>query len=154
MAEEGTNLQDESRSESRIKELSNKVELTAKERDEKDALLKEQQAKAATAEKERDFYMQFSDIVAGNPQAKEHKDEILEKVKAGYSAEDAAIAVLAKAGKYTSPAPVVERVPVAGGSAPISITSSGGEKSVAEMSQSERRAALLAAEARGDIGLS
>lgn len=150
MAEEGTQLQGESRAEARIKELSDKVELTAKERDEKDALLKQQQEKATALERDNQFLTQFSDIVASNPQAKEHKDAILEKVRVGYTAEDATIAVLAKAGQYTPP--TVERAPVAGGSAATTISTPGG-KTVAEMTQQERKQALMDAEARGDISL-
>lgn len=125
-------LQQPSRSEERIKQLSEKVELTSKERDEKSRLLEE-------AQRERDFYAGYSDILSTNPAAKDHKDEIKEKVLKGYSVEDATFAVLGKAGKLGA-APV-QTPQVAGGSAATTVTQTG-EKSPAEMTQEERRAAL------------
>lgn len=140
------------RSEERIKQLSGKVEMTAKERDEQAQLAKESAEKAATAEKERDFYKGFADEVAKNPAARDLQDEIKSKVMAGYSLEDATIASLAKAGKLQSTAPVVERENPAGGSAATNAPQ-GGTKTVAEMSRDEKRAALLDAEKRGDLAV-
>jgi hypothetical protein len=70
----------------------------------------------------------------------------------GYSVEDATFAVLGKAGKLGQ-APTVERTPVAGGSAVINAPMGGGTKPISEMSREEKRAALMEAEARGDIAL-
>ena len=118
------------RSQERIKELSDKVELTAKERDEMKTLNE-------TTTRERDFYKGFSDIVSTQPAAKEHQEEILEKVQKGYSVQDATYAVLGAAGKLGgAPAPQV-----AGGSADTTITQ-GGNKTIAEMTQAERREQL------------
>jgi hypothetical protein len=125
---------DSSRAEERIKELSEKVRLTSEERDEKARLLD-------TTTRERDFYASFTDVVATNPAAKDHKDAILEKVKGGYTPEDATFAVLGKAGLLggTQPQPQTQMSP-AGGSATTTVQP--GEKPMAEMSQAERRAAL------------
>lgn len=132
-------IEQPSPSEARIKQLSGLVRTTSEERDEKDRLYKEESSKRESVEKERDFYAGFSDIVATNPSAKEHKDEILTKVKGGYSVEDATFAVLGKAGKLGQKAP--EPVNPAGGSATVT-PPQGGNKSVGEMSQAEKRAAL------------
>lgn len=127
--------QETSRAEERIKELSDKVRLTSEERDEKARLLD-------VATRERDFYQSFTDLVATNPAAKDHKDAILEKVKGGYTTEDATFAVLGKAGLLGgAPQTTAPSQTVAGGSAAHTITQTG-EKPVAEMSQDERRAQL------------
>lgn len=150
MAELETELTQPSESEKRINDLSGKVKATADERDAANAKASEAEAKAAEVERERDFYAGFSDVVAENPQAKDHKDDILAKVKAGYTVQDATYAVLGAAGAY-SPSAETTTSP-AGGSAATSLPS-GGSKSVTEMTQEERRAALIDAEARGDIGV-
>lgn len=118
-----------SRAEERITQLSTNLKTTATERD-------TEKARAEAAEKERDFYAGFSDIVATNPAAKEHKDDILSKVKSGYTVEDATFAVLGKAGKLGAQAPVSQSP--AGGSATNAITGTA-EKSVGEMSRQEMR---------------
>lgn len=133
-------IEQPSEAEKRIRQLSDKVRLTAEERDEKERLFKEESEKRTIAEKERDFYQGFSDVVTTNPAAKDHKDEILTKVKSGYTVEDATYAVLGKAGKLGQPkAP--EPVMPAGGSAVVTPTQTGA-KSISEMTQAERRAQL------------
>ena len=141
-----------SESERRIKQLSDKVRLTAEERDEKDRLLKEKGVENIELQRERDFYAGFTDVVAQNPAAKDHKDDILAKVKGGYTVEDATFAVLGKAGKLNTPAPEPES-PAGGSSAPVTPPQGGTGKSVQEMTQQERRTALLEAQSRGDIAL-
>jgi hypothetical protein len=138
-----------SETEKRIKQLSEKVRLTAEERDEKDSLLQQQSAKIAEVERERDFFASFSDVVASNPAAKEHKDEILAKVRSGYTTEDATFAVLGKAGKLPSQIPLPPDSP-AGGSADTA-PSSGGAKEVRDMTQAEKLSALRALEQSGDL---
>lgn len=129
---------DVSRSQERIKQLSDKVELTAKERDEKDRLLQESASKIKQLEQENSFNSGFADVLGNFPAAKDHKDEIKAKVLAGYSPEDAAFAVLGKAGKLgTAPQAPVQ---VAGGSASTAPTS--GQKETKDMTQAERRAEL------------
>ncbi len=142
MAELDDIISEPSEAEKRIKQLSDKVRQSSEERDAALAASQTAQAEAtdkiATVERERDFYANFSDVVAGNPQAKDHKDEILEKVKGGYTVEDATYAVLGKAGKLGN-AP--ETSSPAGGSASTALPQ-GGEKQIADMTQDERRTAL------------
>lgn len=121
-----------SRAEDRIKQLSEKVELTSKERDEMKTLNE-------STTRERDFYKGYADIVTTHPNAKDHQEEIKEKVLKGYSVQDATFAVLGAAGKLGgAPAPAPQ---VAGGSAATAMPQ-GGEKSPQEMTQAERREQL------------
>lgn len=120
------------RSQERITELSGKVETIAKERDTATAKADEADRRAAFAEG-------FADIVATQPNAKDHKDEIKEKVFKGYSVQDATYAVLGAAGKLGgASAPIPQ---VAGGSATTTMPQ-GGVKEVKDMSQAERREQL------------
>jgi hypothetical protein len=123
----------ENRSEERIKQLSDKVELTSKERDELKTLNE-------TTARERDFYKGFSEVVGTHTAAKDHQEEIKEKVLKGYSVQDATFAVLGAAGKLGG-SPQVATPQVAGGSASTTITQNV-DKPIAEMSQVERRAQL------------
>jgi len=142
------------KTEKRIKDLSEKVKLTAEERDEQIKLLTERDVQLAKANKEIDFFKNFSPMTSKYQAAGEFQDKIKEKVMAGYEVEDATVAILAKEGKLTVPtvSPPPKENP-AGGSASNTI-SAGGEKPLAEMTRDEKRAALVEAEARGDIGLS
>ena len=140
------------RVEKRIKSLSEKVKLTSEERDEKDKLLTERDGQLANASKERDFYKDFNKISTKYPGASEYQDKILEKVNQGYDAEDATISILAKEGKYTPTQPIVETERAAGGSATTTIKGNDS-KTPQEMSQDERRAALLDIEAQGGLSL-
>jgi len=128
-----------SEAERRIKELSEKVELTSKDRDEKDALIKERDDKIAYLEKEKEFSDSFSDVLEKYPNAKTFKDAIKERVDKGYSVEDATFAVLGKEGKLGVREMDVDTP--AGGSADTSI-STDTEKPVSDMTQDERRRIL------------
>ncbi len=128
------------RAEDRIRQLSDKVELTSKERDEMKVLVGERDKTIADLQKENAFNSGFSDILGTHPAAKDHKDEIKAKVLAGYTPEDAAFAVLGKAGKLGNTAEVVAPQ-VAGGPSAVNNTQTG-EKSVQDMTQAERRARL------------
>lgn len=119
------------RAEERIKQLSEKVELTSKERDEMRSLNE-------TTTRERDFYKGYAEIVSTQPNAKDHQDEIKEKVLKGYSVQDATFAVLGAAGKLGQSAPVPQ---VAGGSAATAMPQ-GGQKEIKDMTQAERREQL------------
>ena len=131
--EEIANSNKETRSQHRIRELSDKVELTSKERDEIKVNLEKEQKKTADLEKENTFNSGFADILGTHGAAKDYKDKIKEKVMSGYTVEDATLAVLGKEGKLgVAPTP-----PVAGGSA--TTTPSPGEKSIQDMTQQERR---------------
>src|SRR3990167_7550129 len=145
-------IEKENKVEKRIKDLSEKVRLTAEERDAERHKLEDFTSKNSELQRERDFYASFSDVVSNNPAAKDHKDDILAKVKGGYSVEDATFAVLGKAGKLGQPQPVVES-PI-GGSAAVNQPITGGSKGISEMTREEKRNALLEAEKRGDISMS
>ncbi len=138
----------------RITNLSSKVKKTAEERDAARQAQEESEAARLAAEKERDFYASFSDSASKYPAAAEFKDAIKEKVLSGYSVEDATVAVLNANNKLM---PTVEQAPdpgpAAGGSAANAIADIAA-KSVAEMTQDERRTLLVEAEKRGDITLS
>ena len=127
----------ESRSQQRIKQLSDKVELTAKERDEAKTLREQDQKKIAELERENAFNSGFADVLGTHPVAKDHKDKIKEKVLAGYSVEDATFAVLGKAGKLGQ---TPESPQVAGGSA--TTTAQTAPKEAKDMNQAERREVL------------
>lgn len=138
----------------RIETLSSKVRETAAERDAAKASAEAAEAAKVAAEKETAFYKDFSSQAGRYPAAAEFQDAIKEKVLAGYSVEDATVAVLNREGKLTAPAvpPPPLPGPAAGGSASFTPTAPG-DKSVAEMTRDEKRTALLEAEKRGDISL-
>lgn len=131
----------------RYKQLSEKVIQEKKEKDElasaKATLEKE---KLETA-KERDFYKDFSSHSSKYPHATEFQDKIWEKVKGGYSTEDAIVATLSKEGKLNPPAP-----DIAGGSAPNQI-GDVKDKKIKDLTPEEKLAQLIEAEKRGDISI-
>lgn len=134
----------------RFEQLSEKVILTSKEKEEALAKALAEAEARAQAEKERDFYKDFSSNVSKYPQASEYQDKILEKVKGGYSTEDAMIAVLAKEGKLNV-APEVKpqtQTQVEGGSAATSFT---GDKRLEDMTAAEKFEALKEADKSGDL---
>lgn len=141
------------KTEKRIKDLSEKVKLTATERDELKAAKELAETEKAAALKDAEFFKNFNTVASRHQGATEYQDKIREKVLAGYDLEDATISILAKEGKYTPPAPTpLPKESPAGGSAPTTLKS--GEKTIGDMTQDERRSLLLEAEKRGDIGLS
>lgn len=144
-----------SEAEKRIKDLSGKVKVEAEAKEAEKLGREAAEARTLEVERERDFYSGFSDVVATNPQAKDHKDDILAKVKSGYTVEDATYAVLGKAGKLgMQPEIKPEETHIAGGSATNSLPQNGATKPLHEMTREEKRAELVKAEARGDISLS
>lgn len=142
--------QEINRTETRINKLTSEREAAKTAASEAAAKAEAAEAARIAAEKERDFFKQFTGVASKFPGAAEYQDQILEKVKAGYTVDDAAVSVLNAEGKLTaSPQP---QAPAAGGSA----TNSSMEKpnkSVGEMTREEKRAALVDAEKRGDIYL-
>lgn len=139
-----------SRSEERVRDLSAKAKAAYDERDAAKADADATKAKLAELEGNLKFTEEFSGVTSKFPQATELKDKIREKVKAGYSTEDATVAVLNAEGKLTAqPEPRVA-IAATGGSAPVQLPD-GGVKRPGEMSQVERRAALEEAVRRGDI---
>lgn len=147
------NLDRVNKTEQRIKNLSEKVRLTAEERDELAKAKEALESEKATLSKEVEFFKNFSQMASKYPGATEYQDQILEKVKvSGYDVEDATISILAKEGKFTPapPAPAPKENP-AGGSATTTMRTDG-EKTINEMTQEERRNALIQAESEsGDL---
>lgn len=140
----------ENKVEKRIKDLSNKVKLTSKERDELAKAKEQSDAERDSAKKEVEFYSSFSDATDKYPAAKEYKDKIKEKVLSGYSVEDAAVAVLAKEGKLDA----IKAVENPAGGSATNLPMTGESKSLGEMSREEKRAEVLKAMDKGDISLS
>lgn len=135
--------EDINKTQERIKNLSSKVRDASKERDEAKEAASAAEAKAEAAQKERDFFKDFTGISSKYQAAPEFQDAIWEKVKSGYTPEDAAVSVLNANGKLVSqPAPAQQPNNAGGGSAPTMIPDAGSEKPVKEMTQDERRAAL------------
>lgn len=132
----------------RFEKLSEKVILTSKERDEANAKVTTEAQARANAEKERDFFKDFSANVTRYPNSSEYQDKILEKVKAGYSTEDAMVSVLAKEGKLSMPEAPKPQQTVAGGSAP---TTMEGGKGLSDMTSAEKFSALAEIEKTGGL---
>lgn len=132
----------------RFEKLSEKVIITSKEKDEALVREKAEKQRADDVSKERDFYKDFSTNVSKYPNASQFQDKIWEKVKAGYSNEDAVVAVLNKEGKLTpqTQQPQQQPVQVEGGSAPSSID---GPRMPTTLE--EKRAALLEADKEGRL---
>lgn len=141
MAELEEIIEQPSESQQRITQLSGKVKTETEAKEKALAEKAEAEKKAADAERKAAFLDGFSDILAENPAAKEFKADMEAKVMSGMSLEDAKFAVLGKAGKLGQPQ--VETMSPAGGSASTAVIGSSGEKSIGEMTQEERRAALM-----------
>lgn len=133
----------------RFATLSEKITLTTKEKEEAIAKIKIEADGRLQAEKERDFFKDFSTVSAKYPQAAEHQDKILERVNRGYSTQDATLAVLNEVGQLQPITAGTVRIDnPAGGSAATALSDSGN-KSESEMTQAERRQALLDMEKEG-----
>lgn len=140
--------------ETRIKDLSSKVKLTAEERDAAKAKVAEALAQNTNLQKEVEFLNSFGDQLSKHPEASSFRDKIKEKVLKGYSVEDATISTLASEGKLTASQKEVQIDNIAGGSASVNQPITGGAKTTSQMTREEKRNALLEAEQRGDISLS
>lgn len=141
--------------EKRIKDLSEKVRVTATERDEIKAQADKAEAEKATALKDVDFFKNFNATASQYQGALEYQDRIKEKVDLGYNMEDAMISVLAKEGKLNpqnAQTPPPPKESPAGGSATTTITNSG-DKTIGELTREEKRAKLMEAESKGDLTL-
>lgn len=140
----------ESRAQKRIRNLSSKAEDALKERDEATAKAQESESARLAAEKRAEFLESFSGQSTKYPAASEFRDAIQEKVlTSGYSVEDATVAVLVSEGRFTAPATQDVQSMAAGGSAATAISANG--RPIGEMSQAERRAALMEAENSGEL---
>lgn len=142
------------RPDQRVKKLLSEREEAIQGKADSDKAKEEAEAKAIESQKEAEFYKDFSAQTAKYPNAPEFQDAIKEKVMAGYSVDDATVAVLAREGKF-NPAPegAVEVESPAGGSAPTAM-SAAVDKPLSEMTRDEKRAQLVELEAKGDISLS
>lgn len=133
----------------RFEKLSEKVIITSKEKEAEIEARKKAEGERDAISKERDFYKEFSANVSKHPNASEYQDKILEKVKSGYSTEDAMVSVLAKEGKLSSTSQEQNsRVQVEGGSA---VNIQGGTKSIKDMTMAEKLSALQDADKSGDL---
>lgn len=144
------NVEQKLKVKNRFEQLSEKVIVTSKERDDAKSIADAEKQARLNVEKERDFYKSFSQISSKHPEAANYQDQILERVNKGYDPEEAALAVLAKEGKLGS-APTEIHTPsiqVEGGSA---ITTLEGNKSVHEMSTDDKLAALMQADKTGEL---
>lgn len=141
-------VEEQLKDKNRYEKLSEKVILTSKERDEAQAKVKTEEEKTAAVTKERDFFKDFSANVSKYPQASAYQDKILEKVKSGYSTEDAMVSVLAKEGKLSQPVQQPNVPNAEGGSAPTNLE---GPKSIEDMTVQEKFAALAEADKNGDL---
>lgn len=145
----GVQAEEKLKVKNRFEKLSEKVILTSKERDDLAKAKQDLEAQNSNLSKERDFYKDFSVNVSKYPTASGYQDQILEKVRNGYSTEDAMVSVLAKEGKLTAPASKPADAPQAeGGSSP---TSFEGTKSIQDMTVAEKLAALGEADKSGDL---
>ncbi len=134
----------------RFEKLSEKVILTSKERDEKAQLADRLQGEVSNISKERDFYKDFSGNISKYPNASQFQDKILEKVRLGYSTEDAMVSVLAKEGQLSTSQPVQQRPAsqIEGGSAPTMVE---GNKSLEDMTATEKYSMLADADKTGEL---
>lgn len=144
--------EDINKTELRIKNLSSKVRETSTERDEAKAAAEVAKAEAEANAKERDFFKGFSAISEKYPGATEFQDAILEKVNAGYSTEDAAVSVLNANGKLQPQAQQQDARPItAGGGSAATVLPNSAERPIAEMTQAERREALMDPERQAEL---
>lgn len=131
----------------------------------KKALAQEKEAEIAKnkeLERERDFFKGFSGQLTKYPKATDHQDKIWEKVRAGYELDDAIVSVLNKEGQLTEQKieqpieqpkiePTVQPIQAEGGSSPTIVTE--GNKSVSDMTTSEKLEALKQLEKEGAISM-
>ncbi len=153
MAEEELDLEldneEITRKDNRINTLTGKLKSTSEERDALKAEAEKAKTEREAAQKDAEFFKSFNTVSAKYQGSSEYQDKIREKAALGLDVEEATMLVMAKEGKYTPPAPVVERQSAAGGSASTSINNPA-EKAPKEMSSSELRAQLQAIESTGE----
>ncbi len=125
------------RVEKALSEKTKAEELAAKESKGREKAEKE----AEVAKKDLEFFKSFNTISSKYAGASEYQDQIQERVNKGYDLEEAVVAVLNKEGKFTPPAPApLPKESPAGGSSATQVSKSN--KSIAEMTQEERREIL------------
>lgn len=140
------------RTQERINSLTSKLGDVSREKEEALRKAEEAERKAQEAEKNLKFVSDFSEMVPKYQAASEYRDAIKEKVDAGYTIEDATVAVLNANGKLIPQAqeePVIETAPIAGGSAPTQLPTQA--KSPSEFTQDDLRAELSKPERAADL---
>lgn len=142
------NVERKSKLKNRFQQLSEKLSLTTKEKEENIAKVRLAEEAQSKAERDLNFYKGFSSNLAKYPQAASYQEQIKERVDKGYDAEEAILAVLAKDGKLTAFTPTQTPPQVEGGSAP---TTFPGEKSVKDMTPDEKLQVLMAADKEGNL---
>lgn len=140
------NVERKSKIKNRFQQLTEKLSVTTKEKEENLAKVKLAEEAKTKAERDLNFYKGFSTNLAKYPQAASYQEQIKERVDKGYDAEEAILAVLAKDGKLTASTPTQPTTQVEGGSAP---TTFPGEKSLRDMTPDEKLQGLMAADKEG-----
>lgn len=147
-----TNVENKVKVKNRFEQLSEKVILTSKEKDDANARATASDEARLKAERELNFYKGFSTNLGKYPQAASYQDQIKERVDKGYDPEDAILAVLAKEGQLGTPttpqAPQTSSQQVEGGSAQTIIE---GNKSFSDMKPDEKLAALTELDKSGSL---
>lgn len=127
--------------EERFNKLSGKISTAEKSKEEAEAVAVEATANQVLAEKDRDFYKNFSEISNKYPGAGDFQDQIKEKVDAGMSLDDATVTIMHAEGRLTPMTQEVDKTEVVGGSA---VTQNpDATKTVSEMTQEEKREELV-----------
>lgn len=146
-SDEDKQRKDSERALKRNKDLSDKLKMEAEAR-------AKAEEEANLSKKEAEFYKNFNLLVSKYQGAAEYQEQIMDRAMKGYDTEEATLAVLAKEGKYTPPAPEPQPEPIpespAGGSA-VNAIPAGGEKPLSELTSEEKQAQLEEALNRGDI---
>lgn len=143
----------------RFQQLANDKRTLAQEKEAESSARKVAEDGRLQAEKERDFFKDFSKLTGKYSAAADFQDKIFEKVKAGYTTEDATVAVLNAEGKLggTQAQQVVQDTNIvqhnsgeaAGGSAVNNLEQ--GDKTIDQMTTEEKYKALQEADQRGEL---
>lgn len=139
------------RKDKKIKSLSDKFEISEKEKADIIKAKEEAEAKATASTKDAEFYKGFNTISSKYEGASEYQDQIREKVLAGYDLEDATVAVLNKEGKFTPVPQVEQRQPIAAGGSASTSMNLGAEKAPNQYTRAELKSALMEAESKGEF---
>ncbi|MDE2439135.1 MAG: hypothetical protein KGN01_07150 [Patescibacteria group bacterium] len=148
---------DEKRSPDESKDENNRSEIRIKGLLEKQSNLEKELEDERKARKELEFKNEFSQSLSSFPDAKDHENDVKEKVSKGYSIRAAILETLDEKGKLGSkndsqsdhrPSPYAGM----GGSADTPPPSTE-KKDPKTMTQAERRAALIEAAKNGEWGI-
>lgn len=135
----------------RFAKLSSDYSRTQKEKEEAEAKLKAAEEARTKAERDVEFFKNFSQVTSKHPEASNFQDQILERVNKGMDTEEATVAVLYKEGKLggiqaaQAPQDVGK---VAGGSAP---NTPSADKDFYDMNLEEKRNVMNELEKTGEL---